>query len=186
MAAPVVRRSAWSPRAESLEFHGTGFEYYRDKSMNANTWTNNRVRACPLRTTTITTLGLTWVVQSISQANSIQTAASSFFFVDEEWQHQLVPTGQQQVTVPTAAERTGDFSQSVDQNGNPVVIKDPATGQPFPGNLIPTARLYAPTVALLNLLPLPNAASSSAPDLQLHIAGFYATSETRRQCTGRL
>jgi hypothetical protein len=86
-----------------------------------------------------------------------------FFFVDEEWQHQLVPSGQQQVTMPTSAERAGNFSQSLDQDGNPVIIRNPATGQPFAGNSIPTSSLYAPGVKLLNLLPLPNATDPSHP-----------------------
>src|SRR5205823_7352681 len=38
--------------------------------------------------------------------------------------------------VPTAAERNGDFS-GLRRNGNAVVIRDPLTGQPFAGNIIP-------------------------------------------------
>lgn len=83
-----------------------------------------------------------------------------FFFWSEEFQRQLRPQGTRHVTVPTALERKGDFSQSVDNNGNPFTIKDPTTGLPFPGNVIPAGRLYAPGVALLNLLPLPNVANS--------------------------
>ena len=33
--------------------------------------------------------------------------------------------------VPTAAERGGDFSQSLDALGRPVVVTDPTTGAPF-------------------------------------------------------
>ena len=40
-----------------------------------------------------------------------------------------------QATVPTAAERTGDFSQSLDQNNRLITITDPTTQQPFPGNI---------------------------------------------------
>ncbi len=55
-------------------------------------------------------------------------------------------------TVPTAAERAGDFSAV------PTVIYDPTTGQPFPGNLIPTVN---PTAAkLLPYIPLPNLAGT--------------------------
>jgi Carboxypeptidase regulatory-like domain len=149
-------------KSGTSQFHGTGFEYYRDKSMNANTWTNNRV-GLPLADYHYNDAGFNLGGPIYIPAKFNTDRSKLFFFVDEEWQHQLVPSGQQQVTVPTAAERTGDFSQSVDQNGNPVVIKDPTTGQPFPGNRIPAGRLYAPTVALLNLLPLPNAANSSHP-----------------------
>ena len=60
------------------------------------------------------------------------------------------------IQVPTALERKGDFSQSVNSNGRPVVIKDPATRAPISGNMIAPTSLYAPGVALLNLFPLPN------------------------------
>lgn len=42
--------------------------------------------------------------------------------------------------VPTAAELRGDFSQTT-RNGVLQVIKDPLTGLPFPGNVIPAGRL---------------------------------------------
>ncbi len=44
-------------------------------------------------------------------------------------------------TVPTAAERTGDFSQAVQSAGAnqtaPVMLYNPATNMPYPGNIIP-------------------------------------------------
>jgi len=53
----------------------------------------------------------------------------------------------------TAAERQGDFSASK------TAIKDPLTGQPFPGNQIPANRIDPVTAKILssNLMPLPNA-----------------------------
>jgi len=145
------------------EFHGMGFEYYRDKSMNANTWTNNRI-GLPKADYHYVDSGFN-LGGPVYIPNKFNTHRNKlFFFVDEEWQHQLVPSGQELVTVPTALERTGDFSQSVDENGNPVVITDPATGQPFSGNVIPGGMLYAPTVKLLNFLPLPNAVSAAHPN----------------------
>ena len=143
-------------------FHGMGFEYYRDKSMNANTWTNNLI-GLPKGDYHYNDAGFNLGGPIYIPGHFNTNREKLFFFVDEEWQHQLVPSGQQQVTVPTALERTGDFSQSVDQNGNPVIIKNPATGQPFPGNQIPASMLYASSLKLLNLLPLPNAESASHP-----------------------
>jgi hypothetical protein len=51
----------------------------------------------------------------------------------------------------TAAERRGDFSN------NSIVIHDPATGQPFPGNRIPANRFSPAALKLLSLSPLPDA-----------------------------
>jgi hypothetical protein len=54
-------------------------------------------------------------------------------------------------TVPTAAERAGDFSQT-GACGSAVPV-DPLTGQPFPGNIIPPDRLSEAGLGLLNLYP---------------------------------
>ncbi len=54
-------------------------------------------------------------------------------------------------TVPTAAERAGDFSQTAACGG--AVPIDPLTGAPFPGNVIPADRLSPGGVALLGLYP---------------------------------
>ena len=43
----------------------------------------------------------------------------------------------QPALMPTALERAGDFSATRDANGRPVQIRDPRTGLPFPGNVIP-------------------------------------------------
>ncbi len=62
--------------------------------------------------------------------------------------------------VPTAAERSGDFSAIS------TPLKDPVTGAPFPGNQIPVSRFSAPSQALLAKIPLPN-----GPNGQLTYAG---------------
>ena len=62
----------------------------------------------------------------------------------------------QSVLVPTAAERRGDFSQSLDVFGRPVRLIDPVTGAPFTGNAIPQARISPQAAALLRLYPAAN------------------------------
>ncbi len=63
--------------------------------------------------------------------------------------------------LPTALERAGNYSQSLNNQGAPIApIIDNTTGNPFPGNIIPTNRLYAPGVAVLNQYPLPNLPST--------------------------
>jgi hypothetical protein len=53
-------------------------------------------------------------------------------------------------TVPTAAQRAGDFSSSS------ILLTDPLTGLPFANNVIPAGRLDPSAQALLNYIPLPN------------------------------
>ncbi|MBI4473059.1 MAG: TonB-dependent receptor, partial [Acidobacteria bacterium] len=76
-------------------------------------------------------------------------------------------------TVPTALEKSGDFSQTRDRNGNPVIIYDPLTTRPdpanpgrfirdpFPGNRIPANRLNATGRALVGFMPAPTDAGSA-------------------------
>ena len=59
--------------------------------------------------------------------------------------------------MPTALERTGDFSQTFDTNGKVIPVNDPkTTHSPFPGNVIPANRLDSNGLALLKILPQPN------------------------------
>ncbi len=58
--------------------------------------------------------------------------------------------------LPTALERAGDFSRTTDALGRPVQIVDPATGLPFPGNVIPRDRLSPQATALAGYYPSPN------------------------------
>lgn len=69
-------------------------------------------------------------------------------------------------TVPTAAERTGDFSASIFQ-GKPVEIFNPFTGAAIPGNNLQNSGLPISPIAqgLLKYIPLPNLAGA-APDTQ--------------------
>ena len=63
-------------------------------------------------------------------------------------------------TVPTLAERNGDFSsttiRSGPNSGLPVQIFDPTTGAPFANNMIPASRINSAAAGLLAFIPLPN------------------------------
>ena len=62
-------------------------------------------------------------------------------------------------TVPTAAERGGDFSQTLELNGGslvPVRLFAPGTSQPLPGNAIPKSLINPAAAGLLSYIPLPN------------------------------
>jgi hypothetical protein len=58
-------------------------------------------------------------------------------------------------TLPTSLERQGNFSQAESTTGN-VVIYDPNTHLPFPGNIIPTSRLDPAALKLLTFFPAAN------------------------------
>jgi hypothetical protein len=98
-----------------------------------------------------------------------------FFFWSQEYQRRTDPAASREARVPTALERAGDFSQSVDASGNRFpYIRDYTTGLPCnAGNTsgcfaaggvlgrIPANRLYAPGVAGLNIFPAANFTAGS-------------------------
>ena len=93
-----------------------------------------------------------------------------FFFSYEGWRDHFPANNL--VSVPTAAQRAGDFSTTFQPNGRPLPIYDPETTvanpaggfnrSPFPGNIIPTNRFDRIAVGLMNRVPLPNQTPANA------------------------
>lgn len=93
-----------------------------------------------------------------------------FFDVEKQIQHEL---SQYLSSVPQTDWEQGDFSDYVDQAGNPVTIYDPMTGvydpetdrvvrQPFPGNKIPASRINPIAKKIMSYMPKPNANVSAS------------------------
>ncbi len=74
--------------------------------------------------------------------------------------------------MPTQAERDGDLSQTRNALGQPVLIFDPVTAAPFPGNVIPQSRISPQARALLGLYPLPNFAGGGRFNFQVPVVGI--------------
>jgi hypothetical protein len=74
--------------------------------------------------------------------------------------------------MPTAAERKGDFSQTLNPFGMPVIVLDPRTGLPFTGNTMPEDRISPQASALLGLFPLPNFAANARYNYQIPIVAI--------------
>ncbi len=81
------------------------------------------------------------------------------FFLSTEWNDEERGTVRS-ASVPTVAERNGDFSSSIPGCSAPIPV-DPLTGNPFPGNIIPGDRLSPAGLALLNLYPNPTLTPSA-------------------------
>src|SRR5262249_8247119 len=69
----------------------------------------------------------------------------TFFFANYEGARRTSVGGGQIVTVPTDRMRAGDFS------ANGFVVRDPLTGAPFPGNVIPSERIDPAARRVLDL-----------------------------------
>ena len=83
----------------------------------------------------------------------LQKDTNTFFFISYFGTRAKNPY-KNVATVPTLAERSGDFSQSF--ANSPITLFDPSNGTPFAGNLIPDTRIDKAARGLLIFIPLPN------------------------------
>src|SRR4051794_15762111 len=122
---------------------GNAFEFYRNSSMDANSWANNRSNAPkPTRRQDIFggTLGGPIVKNKL------------FFFGNYQGTRFDAP-GSETISVAPASWRNGDLSSVT------TPIRDPQTGQVFQGNQIPSSRISPIARSILSnqaLYPLPN------------------------------
>ncbi|MCU0226908.1 MAG: Plug and carboxypeptidase regulatory-like domain-containing protein [Bryobacterales bacterium] len=143
-------------RSGTNQFHGSAYYYRRHDSMNANAWNRNRDNQ-PRQLYRFQNPGYTVGGPVIIPGVWEKMKDRLFFFWSQEYQRQLQPEGVRRVRVPTPAEKTGDFSQSLDRSGRVIpTILDPVGRQPFANGRIPASRIFAPGQALLNFFPEPN------------------------------
>ena len=95
-----------------------------------------------------------------------------FFFLYYEGQRDTQGETQAAI-VPTAAERTGNFSGLTNPaTGQPALLINEFTGQPFPGNQIPAPLLSPIAVAAANLYPLPNVGTNVFESTQIGMNNY--------------
>ncbi len=143
-------------KSGTQDFHGTGYLFHRHEGLNANSWRNN-IENKPRQFYRYNYAGYNIGGPAYIPGKLNKNKDKLFFFVGMEWQNQLVPQGLRNVTVPTEAERNGDFSQTHESGGSPVIIKDPLTKAPFPDNKVPGSRINADGQKILKWYPMPNA-----------------------------
>jgi carboxypeptidase family protein/TonB-dependent receptor-like protein len=160
------------------DYHGSGYYFLRNEALNASPFFNNKAGLPrPLYRHNIWGLNAGGPVQ-IPKLFPNKEKDKLFFFYSYEKPHTITPQDPRFVTMPTALERNGDFSQSVNSTNARVYIRDPlittgncnATDQsacfkdpsrasasnPTGVNIIPIARFNKSGQALLNYFPLPN------------------------------
>ncbi|MBZ5703470.1 MAG: carboxypeptidase regulatory-like domain-containing protein [Acidobacteriia bacterium] len=162
------------------EWHGNVRFFHRNEGLNANNFfanQNNPVTPRPLYRYNY----IGYQVGGPVLKNKL------FVFWNEEFYRQLIPvSGLTTFYTPTALERTGDFSQSVDQNGNPIVISGPGVA---PGSNIIDRNLLTPAQQgvfdqmkkLLSLFPLPNVTGYGSNGKNYNYAVNPSYSNPRRE-----
>ena len=128
------------------QFHGSAYEFLRNQAVLSAR--NFFALPGPLPSFKRNQFGVTF-------GGPIQKDKTFFFYSYEGLrvsQGITAANGQTITTVPLAAMHTGDFSAILPK----VTIKDPATGLPFSGNIIPQSQISPLGTALIAFYPLPN------------------------------
>ena len=168
-------------------FHGSGWWTHRNEDLNANDFFNN-ITGLPRSRYRFNIAGwsLGGPVYIPKHFNINKTKV--FFFASQEYTQQLVNAANQYRSMPTALERTGNFSQSVNGAGALIVVNDPlalnsaGAATPFPGNVVPQSRINGWGQAMLNFFPLPNTgfAQGTAQYLQDNFQSAGSAAHPRR------
>jgi hypothetical protein len=172
-------------KSGSEQLHGSAYEYYRNEELNANDFFNNATgnprQPYRYRVTGYSIGGPVWIPKVPAIRHKV------YFFFANELLGSKVLFAQKLVNTPTALERQGDFSQSFNTNGSLITIKDPRTGQPYPGNQIPASQINALGQAILKFYPLPNFTDPRpAYRYNDNYQANYSGSWPRTQETGRI
>jgi hypothetical protein len=152
-------------RSGTNDWHGALYEFLRNDKLNANSWTSNRV-GLPRNAFRRNEYGVA-IGGPIRIPRLYDGRNRTFFFFNYEAVSQRSPDNIL-ATVPTLAERAGDFSRTVTNTGAIIRVFDPFTTvanpdaagqfirQPFPNNTIPASRFEPITQNALKLIPAPN------------------------------
>ena len=131
-------------RSGGSQFHGATYDYVRNDVFNANTWARNHTAlqnfVAPVNYNQFgyNVGGPFYIPGRFNNAHN-----KVFWYWGQEWVRQRT-TDLPTLEVPTVKMRTGDFSELLDPTnvfyGKAMVLKDPTTGTPFAGNIIPVSQ----------------------------------------------
>ncbi len=135
------------------QIHGSLWEYFRNEKLDAGNffspWVNSQKVRAPVR----------YNVYGGTFSGPIRRNKAFYFLGYEGSRRRDGSTVT--LTVPSALERAGDFSRTLNSNSSPALIYDPNTGTPaartpFPGNQLPATRIDPVSLKVLQAYPLPN------------------------------
>lgn len=163
------------------DFHGSAYEFFRNRVLNANTFFNNKAG--------VQRPAFSQNQYGANVGGPVLRDKTFFFFA---WEGFRLRQGQSYVySVPTDAMRAGDFSNVRNASGALVPIYDPLTTcgrfnnpacardasgneiitrQPFAGNMIPPGRLDPAAKILTNLWARPNGPGSAFTNVNNYTA----------------
>jgi hypothetical protein len=144
------------------QLHGSLYHYFRNDILNANSFQNNANR--------VARTAFRWnqpgaVVDGPVYIPGLYNGRDKTFFMFN-WEKIIssIPSPVTQ-TQPTLEQRNGDFSKTLQANGQPITIYDPltttcvgntCTRTPFANNVIPANRIDPVARKILDFIPMPN------------------------------
>jgi hypothetical protein len=144
------------------KLHGSLYHYFRNDVLSANLFENNAtgVKRAAFRWNQpgLVIDGPVWIPKLYNGRDK------TFFMFSWEKIISSIPAPVTQ-TQPTAEQRNGDFSKTLQANGQPITIYDPltttctgnnCTRTPFANNIIPANRIDPVAKKILDFIPLPN------------------------------
>lgn len=143
------------------DFHGAAYDYVRNDVFNANTWQRNHTPSQEFTAPeNYNQFGYNIGGPFYIPGKFNTDKSKIFWYWGQEWVRYRF-TDISNLTVPSTLMRQGDFSEllnpaNVFYGGKSVPIKDPVTGTPFPGNIIPKSQLSSNGLGILKAYPLPN------------------------------
>lgn len=188
-------------RGGGQQFHGTLYEFLRNDKLNANSFFNNANGSFGPNDAGVR-LGINTVDTPRTPRPKLRynnfgylisgpvflpgiyntKREKTFFLFSQEFRRIIrAPSLASPITVPSALERQGNFSEA----GN-LTIYDPTTGLPFTNNTIPAGRINPTALALLALYPDPNIPSTTAGRTPNRFAATTPNIQNTRQETIRI
>lgn len=128
-------------------FHGSFYDFYRNRALDANSWTNN-VQRLPKSVNTQNDFGATFGGPVRIPYLYNGTNRTFFFFDYEGFRFKTGGTGLQ--SAPPEAFRKGDFSALLPTTQ----LYDPTTHAPIPGNILTNDPNFKPSVVMTKVFAL--------------------------------
>ena len=148
----------FTTKSGTNDLHGSLFEYFRNDDLNARAFFNATRSIVRENDFGGTAGGPVWIPKVYNGRNK----AFWFFSYEKDITRTGSPSGYS--SVPTAAFKSGDFSQYTNADGSMIPVYDPNTSQvvgnsivrqQFPGNIIPSSRISSIAQTLNKYLPDP-------------------------------
>ncbi len=151
-------------RSGGNELHGSLYGHLRRTDWDANSFFNNAA-GIPITQQPNSTWGASLTGPVFLP--KIYDGRNKTFFSAAIEQYDDTQSGSSTFYAPTALERTGDFSKTFSSTGALIVVSDPFTHVPYPGNKIPASSINPIGQNIINTFVAPSKAPAYYGDQDL-------------------